>query len=68
MNKYREREYEFKRRAIKYYSTCIKCRKCEHSIQVKDNKAYCQYCGVYTYKDKKDEFNNKLKEMNKIWI
>lgn len=50
-------------RAINYYSTCLHCERCGHSLQViRRNKAFCEWCGRYIFKDKKDEFEYRIKE------
>ena len=50
-------------RAVNFYSTCLHCEKCGHSLQViRRNKAFCEWCGRYIFKDKKDEFEYRLKE------
>ena len=51
------------KRSINYYSTCLHCEKCGHSLQViRRNKAFCEWCGRYIFKNKKDEFEYRLKE------
>ena len=50
---------------IKRYETItkdtIKCPRCLHSILTTKKKKLCDWCGYYVYKDKKLEFQEKLK-------
>ena len=41
----------------------IKCRKCGHTITFRSNKEniICNFCGCLNFKDKKAEFNYKVK-------
>jgi hypothetical protein len=39
----------------------IKCPSCLHSILTTKKKVLCNWCGKYVYKDKKLEFQEKLK-------
>ena len=42
----------------------IKCKKCEHSVvfypMEHKYKKICSWCGYYVYKDKKEEFKERL--------
>lgn len=50
-------------RAVNFYSTCLHCERCGHSLQVtRKNKVFCEWCGRYIFKNKKDEFEYRLKE------
>lgn len=44
------------------------CKKCGHYVYlVRVDKKLCEYCGIYVFKDKKAEFNYRLKEsLNKL--
>lgn len=57
---------EFERLSREYEKVRYKC-KCGHSVIIPTwvDKQLCNWCGNYVYKDKKDEFKNKLKEMSK---
>ena len=39
----------------------IKCPSCGHSILTHKKRELCRWCGKYVYKDKKLEFQDKLK-------
>jgi uncharacterized paraquat-inducible protein A len=51
---------EEKRRFSDITNNSIKCS-CGHSILTNKKKALCNWCGKYVYKDKKLEFQEKLK-------
>ena len=57
---------EYERLSREYEKVRYKC-KCGHSVIIPAwvDKQLCNWCGNYVYKDKKDEFKNKLKEMSK---
>ena len=46
-----------------YYSQLKVYCKCGHSLLMRpsETKVLCSHCGNYHYKDKKDEFKEKLK-------
>lgn len=61
-SRFKESQYGFDK-DINFYSTCLNCDRCGHSIYVLDNKkAFCKFCGRYVFKNKKDEFEYRLKE------
>ena len=39
--------------------------KCGHSVVIlpKEEKTFCTYCGHYVFKNKKDEFKYRIKEI-----
>ena len=40
-----------------------KCKRCGHTLIIsKQEKALCDYCGYYIFRDKKCEFKYRLKE------
>lgn len=47
----------------------IECPNCRHLVNFYAfehvNKKICRYCGIYVFKDKKDEFNYKMKQKMK---
>ena len=47
----------------------IECPNCRHLVNFYAfehvQKKICRYCGVYVFKDKKDEFNYKMKQKMK---
>lgn len=47
----------------------LECPNCRHLINFYAfehvDKKLCRYCGVYVFKDKKDEFNYKMKQKMK---
>lgn len=49
------------------YLTSYKVRcKCGHTIvMVKRSKVLCSHCGHYVYKDKKEEFKDKMRKLIK---
>ena len=57
---------EYERLSREYEKVRYKC-KCGHSVIIPAwvDKQLCSWCGNYVYKDKKDEFKNKIKEMSK---
>ena len=57
---------EYERLSREYEKVRYKC-KCGHSVIIPAwvDKQLCNWCGNYVYKDKKDEFKCKLKEMSK---
>lgn len=46
---------------MSYTKYAIKCPNCLHSILTTRKKVLCNWCGAYVYKDKKLEFEDKLK-------
>ena len=47
----------------------VECSNCRHLINFYAfehvDRKICRYCGVYVFKDKKDEFNYKMKQKMK---
>lgn len=59
MNKYKEDTKRFDA-----YSKARTLCKCGHSLIVgRTGKTICNYCGRYVYKDKKKEFEERLKKV-----
>ena len=46
-----------------YSKYAIKCPRCLHSILTTREKALCNWCGIYVYKDKKEEFKDNLRKV-----
>lgn len=45
-----------------YFNSAIKCPICGHSTHfLRTNKVICNWCGNYVFKNKKVEFEHKLK-------
>lgn len=45
------------------YRDYVKCEKCDYILPMIDKeKGFCKFCGRYIFKDKKDEFEYRLKE------
>ena len=62
MNAYEKDYKKSKLQAVKYYQFCIRCEKCGRSIFIgKKDKSLCPTCGRYLFKDKKKEFEYRLK-------
>lgn len=40
----------------------VKCKRCDHLVIVKGDKALCDYCGHYIFKNSKEEFKYRMKE------
>ena len=56
-------EKEIKRGMV-YTRNSIKCANCGHTMLfARKNKAVCTWCGHYVFKDKKEEFEYRLKEL-----
>ena len=48
---------------IRRYNDYVKCENCGYTLPMQDKeKGLCKYCGKYIFKNKKDEFNYRLKE------
>lgn len=49
-----------------YRNNSFKC-KCGHTVLIpkRIKKRICSYCGVYVFREKKDEFMYRLKELTK---
>lgn len=62
--KHRYSKKEMDRMFQEYTDNTYKC-KCGHSVFVsnKEKKWICSYCGRYVFRDKKDEFMYRLKEV-----
>lgn len=54
---------EFKRMADEYSKVKYKC-KCGHIVVIPKwlDKQLCRWCGQFVFKDKKDEFEYRIKE------
>lgn len=50
------------KRLMTYSKYAIKCPRCLHSILTTREKALCNWCGIYVYKDKKEEFKDNLRK------
>lgn len=50
-------------RLMTYSKYAIKCPRCLHSILTTREKALCNWCGIYVYKDKKEEFKDNLRKV-----
>ena len=50
-------------RLMTYSKHAIKCPRCLHSILTTREKALCNWCGIYVYKDKKEEFKDNLRKV-----
>ena len=50
------------KKLMAYSKHAIKCPRCLHSILTTREKALCNWCGIYVYKDKKKEFKDKLRK------
>lgn len=62
-NRFMESQYGLRPNAIDFTDLYLRCEKCGHQIQILDNqKAFCKFCGRYVFKNKKEEFNYRLKE------
>jgi len=46
-----------------YSKYAIKCPRCLHGILTTREKALCNWCGIYVYKDKKEEFKDNLRKV-----
>lgn len=59
---------EYKRMTEEYDKVKYKC-KCGHRVIIssKRDKSICSWCGSYVFKDKKREFEYRLKEKIK-WV
>ena len=51
---------KIKRKIGTYFEGNIKCI-CGHSVKVLKDRAVCSWCGRYVYKNKKIEFEERLK-------
>ena len=53
-----------KLRSLEYYSHCIKCEKCGHTVYIGNrDKILCTTCGRYLFKDKKKEFDYRMRTL-----
>ena len=53
-----------KKKSIEYYTHCIKCEKCGHTIYIGNrDKVLCTSCGRYLFKDKKKEFDYRMRTL-----
>lgn len=51
-----------RKRYLKYYANCVKCDKCDRTVLIRnDEKGFCPSCGRYIFKDKKAEFDYRMK-------
>ena len=55
---------EYKQRLDKYMATNRYYCKCGHSVVISpiNNKKLCTHCGIWIFKNKKDEFIYRMKE------
>lgn len=48
--------------SIRFYQKCLKCKKCGHTVKMMDKeKGFCEFCGNYIFKDKRDEFMYRMR-------
>ena len=48
---------------IRRYNDYLKCENCGYTLPMTDKeKGLCKFCGRYIFKNKKDEFEYRLKE------
>ena len=64
MKKVRERRYSVGDRAFNaYFAAKVKCKYCGHSFPLGNSeRAICNYCGNWVYKNKKFEFKYELQK------
>lgn len=42
----------------------VKCEKCGYTLPMTDKeKGFCKFCGMYIFKDKKDEFKYRMERL-----
>lgn len=61
---YREDLEKDIKRGIYYTKNSVKCTNCGHAMLLgRKNKRVCTWCGHYIFKDKKEEFEYRLRSL-----
>ena len=55
---------EFERMTKEYDKVKYRCKKCGHKVVIPSwvNKQICDWCGVWVFKDEKEEFKYRMQE------